>query len=48
MGQLVYDQDTTAKSAYADLSYQLSEQWGVNAAVRYTDEEKSYRNGGTG
>lgn len=44
-GVLGYDQDTTASAAFADAGYQLAEAWSINASVRYTKEDKHYRNG---
>jgi iron complex outermembrane receptor protein len=44
-GLLHYDQNTKAAAAFADISYRFTPQWSVNATLRYTDEEKEYRNG---
>lgn len=44
-GMLTYDQNTSATAMYADLSYQLDGQWNISTNLRYTDEEKEYRNG---
>lgn len=44
-GILAYDQSTDAAAAFADLGYQLTDEWSVNASLRYTKEDKSYRNG---
>lgn len=44
-GILAYDQDTRAAAAFADLSYRFAPQWSVNTTLRYTDEDKEYRNG---
>lgn len=45
LGKLLYDQDTSARATYGDLSYAFSPRWSVNASLRYTQEEKKYRNG---
>jgi iron complex outermembrane receptor protein len=42
---LSYDQNTRAAAVFADLEYQLDPQWSVNTNLRYTDEDKEYRNG---
>ncbi len=44
-GKLQYDQDTTSLAVYADASYSFSPQWRLTGNLRYTDEEKQYRNG---
>jgi iron complex outermembrane recepter protein len=46
-GLLGYDQDTTSYAAWAQIGYQLSDTLKLNAGVRYTDEEKKYKNGST-
>ncbi|HEY0960748.1 MAG TPA: TonB-dependent receptor [Pseudomonadales bacterium] len=44
-GILHYDQNTRAAAAFTDVAYTLSSQWSINASLRYTDEDKEYRNG---
>src|SRR5690606_37916290 len=44
-GILHYDQHTQAAAAFADVGYAFTPQWSVNASLRYTDEDKEYRNG---
>ncbi len=38
-----YDQETESWSTYAQLGYELTEQWKVHGSLRYTDEEKKLR-----
>lgn len=47
-GVLAYDQETESWAAWAQLGYQLTETIRLNAGVRYTDEEKKYKNGSVG
>jgi iron complex outermembrane receptor protein len=44
-GRLGYEQTTDAIAAYVDAGYQMSQHWSVNANLRYTKEDKEYRNG---
>lgn len=44
-GVLHYDQHTRAAAAFADVGYEFTPQWSINASLRYTDEDKEYRNG---
>ncbi|MGV3591687.1 MAG: TonB-dependent receptor [Gammaproteobacteria bacterium] len=44
-GILHYDQNTRAGAAFADVGYAFTPQWSVNASLRYTEEDKEYRNG---
>ncbi|MES2625327.1 MAG: TonB-dependent receptor [Pseudomonadota bacterium] len=44
-GFLSYDQFTDSAAVFADIEYAFNEQWRVNANLRYTWEEKEYRNG---
>jgi iron complex outermembrane receptor protein len=44
-GHLSYDQDTRASAVFADVEYELSPEWSVATNLRYTDEDKEYRNG---
>ena len=45
IGLLRYDQDTRSAAVYGDIAYRFNEQWQLNATLRYTDEEKTYRKG---
>ncbi len=45
IGQLSYDQQTDSFALFGNIVYQLNDAWRFNATVRYTDEEKIYRNG---
>jgi iron complex outermembrane receptor protein len=44
-GLLRYEQDTDALAWFADIGYLLTEDWQLNASLRYTDEEKRYHDG---
>ncbi len=45
VGKLNYHQTTRSQSVYADLSLPLTDQWRLNGNVRYTHEQKHYRDG---
>ncbi|MEM0954351.1 MAG: TonB-dependent receptor [Pseudomonadota bacterium] len=40
-----FEQETRSWATYVQGSYELAEGWRVNAAFRYTDEDRDYRNG---
>lgn len=42
---LGYNQETESLATYGQVGYEFNEQWRVNASLRYTDEEKHYRDG---
>lgn len=44
-GRLEYDQDTDALAFFADAGITLATGWQLNATLRHTDEDKTYRNG---
>ncbi len=44
-GLMGYDQDTEALSIYVDAELPLSSQWAIAGGLRWTDEDKNYRNG---
>ncbi|MEY4640999.1 MAG: hypothetical protein RLZZ227_993 [Pseudomonadota bacterium] len=44
-GHLSYDQNTKASAVFADAEYELNPQWSIATELRYTDEDKEYRNG---
>ena len=44
-GIMAFDQNTKSSAVYADLEYQLDPQWSINTNLRYTNEDKEYRNG---
>lgn len=44
-GNVDYDQDTSSQAVYGNITYALNEDWNVNFSLRYTDEDKEYRNG---
>lgn len=44
-GKLGYRQATKSQSAYFDMSYQLDAQWRLSGNIRYTHEQKHYRDG---
>jgi iron complex outermembrane receptor protein len=44
-GVLAYQQNTRAAAVFADTAWQFHDAWSVTANLRYTDEEKEYRNG---
>lgn len=44
-GKLNYLQTTESQAVYADLGYALSDRWSLNGTLRYTHEDKQYRNG---
>jgi iron complex outermembrane receptor protein len=44
-GLLEYQQDTDSVSVYGDAEVPLSEQWALAGGLRWTDEDKTYRNG---
>jgi iron complex outermembrane receptor protein len=44
-GLLRYDQDTKSVSAYADVEWPLNSHWALAGGLRWTDENKTYRNG---
>ncbi|MBA3069102.1 MAG: TonB-dependent receptor [Hyphomonas sp.] len=43
---LAYDQTSETLAGFLQLEYDLNERLTVNGSIRYTDEDKSYRNGG--
>jgi len=43
---LAYDQTSETLAGFLQLEYDLNERMTVNGSIRYTDEDKSYRNGG--
>ena len=45
LGNVDYDQNTSSASVYGNLRYEIDPQWAVNVSMRYTDEDKEYRNG---
>ena len=44
-GKLNYLQTTKSQALYADISHALSDRWSINGTLRYTHEDKQYRNG---
>jgi iron complex outermembrane receptor protein len=44
-GKLSYRQATHSQAVYADMGYQLNSNWRINANLRYTREDKHYRDG---
>jgi iron complex outermembrane recepter protein len=44
-GNVDYDQNTSSHSLYGNMHYTINSEWAVNFSLRYTDEEKEYRNG---
>ena len=44
-GSVAYDQDTDMMALYGSLSWQFDERLQFNASLRYTDEDKKYRDG---
>lgn len=42
---LNYEQETTSWAVYGQLEYQLSDELRLNTSLRYTDEEKDYKDG---
>lgn len=45
IGQLRYDQNTRSVALFGNMAYRFNDQWQLNATLRYTDEDKEYRNG---
>jgi iron complex outermembrane receptor protein len=45
---LRYDQETEAAAVYGQADWALAPDWTLAASLRYTDENKNYRNGGFG
>ena len=45
---LFYDQESTSWAGFAQADYAMTEAVTLSGAVRYTNEDKSYRNGGIG
>lgn len=45
IGLLRYDQDTRSLALFGNMNYRFNDEWQLNATLRYTDEEKEYRNG---
>ncbi|MDT8398660.1 MAG: TonB-dependent receptor [Pseudomonadales bacterium] len=43
--RLAYNQTTRSAAVYGSLDYEISPRWSLNAALRYTDEDKTYKNG---
>jgi iron complex outermembrane receptor protein len=46
--KLFYDQESESWAGFAQADYALTSAFTLSGAVRYTDEEKTYRNGGIG
>jgi iron complex outermembrane receptor protein len=44
-GNVDYDQNTSSQALYGNLRYVIDTNWAVNFSLRYTNEEKEYRNG---
>lgn len=44
-GNVDYDQNTSSYSIYGNMRYELNSEFAINFSLRYTDEEKEYRNG---
>lgn len=44
-GKLDYHQTTSSQSVYADVSLPLAQQWQLTGNIRYTHEQKHYRDG---
>lgn len=44
-GRLEYDQDTSSAALYGSVDYAFAPSWSLNATLRYTHEEKDYRDG---
>jgi iron complex outermembrane receptor protein len=42
-----YDQETTSWSVYAQVGFQISDQWNIHGSLRFTDEDKELRGGFT-
>jgi iron complex outermembrane receptor protein len=40
-----FDQETTSWAVYGQLGYQLTEAWKVHGSLRYSDEDKKFRDG---
>lgn len=45
---LRYDQVTTSSSAFGQFDWAFAPTWNLGGSLRYTDEQKTYRNGGFG
>jgi iron complex outermembrane receptor protein len=44
-GKLQYEQDTSSFAVFADASFRLAADWRLDGTLRYTDEDKQYRDG---
>ncbi len=44
-GNVDYDQDTSSQALYGNIRYPFQEDWTLNFSLRYTNEDKEYRNG---
>lgn len=44
-GNVDYDQDTSSQALYGNIRYAFQEDWNLNLSLRYTNEDKEYRNG---
>lgn len=44
-GSINYDQNTSSLSLYGSLGFDINSSLAINASLRYTDEDKEYRNG---
>jgi len=45
IGELRYEQATRSWAAYGSLGYRFNDAWSIDTTLRYTDEDKRYRNG---